>query len=443
MKFLGSIFFSTRFYTVLFSVCGLFVFGYFIPAVFPVTKLLLIIAFGLIVTDFILLYASGTLISCSRNLPKRMSMDDANKIDLTLINGYSFTVHSEIIDEVPFQFQIRDFKMILSIGPHEEKNLSYDLVPKMRGDFEFGKTHVFVSSLLQLLIRRYTFNQTVAIPVYPSFIQMRKYELQALTNQTNESGMKKVKKPGKHSEFDQVREYVSGDDYRLMNWKTTAKKARLMVNQYQEERSKDVYNIIDMGRLMQMPFDGMSLLDYSINASLAISNIAILKRDKAGIITFSTDIESFIPAENHNGQMNKILETLYNQKTKFLESNYELLYMMIKKRLRQRSLILLYTNFESLISMQRHLPALQNLARNHLVLVVVFKNTDIEQMILNPVESLEEGYASVIAEKFIYEKKLIVKELNKYGIYAILTSPKLLTTGLINKYLEIKAGEKI
>ena len=348
-----------------------------------------------------------------------------------------------VVDELPQQFQIRDFKVSFSLKPNESRTFTYTLNPRQRGIFVFGKTHVFVGSLLGFINRRFSFGENVDVPVYPSFVQMRKYELLALSNRMDPNGVKKVRKPGKHTEFDQVRDYTTGDDYRLINWKATAKLARPMINQYQEELAKDVYSLIDLGRVMKQPFGQMTLLDYSINASLALSNIALLKHDKAGLITFSTKIDTFIRSDRRNNQLNSIMEGLYCQNTGFPESNYDLLYLTIKKQIRHRSLLILYSNFESMVSLRRHIPPLQSIARNHLVLVVMFENTEIPSLAKSAVNTLEDAYISTIAEKFIFEKKQMVRELSRHGINALITQPGNLTTNLLNKYLEFKSRELI
>src|SRR5690606_40532545 len=120
-------------------------------------------------------------------------------------------------------------------------------------------------------------SQNKTVPVYPSFRQMRKYELPAISNRLTEFGIKKIRRIGQNREFEQIKEYVVGDDYRTINWKATARRGTLMVNTYQDERAQQVYAVIDKGRTMKMPFEGMTLLDYDINASLVISNIAIRK----------------------------------------------------------------------------------------------------------------------------------------------------------------------
>jgi uncharacterized protein (DUF58 family) len=443
LKFYKSIFFDTKLYLVLFTIAGLFVFGYFMPLVFVLAKVLLFLVLGLFGADMLFLYSGKAQIQSVRTVPVRMSMGDSNDISLFLASEYGISVNLEIIDELPFPFQIRDFVIKTKLEKNESKKFVYLLVPKQRGEFEFGNTQVFVSTAIGLVKRRFTIICKDSVPVYPSFVQMRKFELMAMSSRIQDAGVRKIRKVGKQTEFEHVRDYVNGDDYRLMNWKATARRGHLMINQYQEEQAKDVYSIIDKGRVMKMPFDGMTLLDYAINAALAISNTSVFKHDKAGLITFSTDIDTFVVAERRNKQLATILEALYNQKTGFRESNYELLYLTVKKKIRQRSLMILYTNFESVQSMNRQMVYLQNLSKHHLVLVVIFMNTEIEQLVRMPKLLLEDVYTSVIAGKFVYEKKLIVKELEKHGVHSILTTPQNLTMNLINKYLEFKSGEKI
>jgi uncharacterized protein (DUF58 family) len=197
--------------------------------------------------------------------------------------------------------------------------------------------------------------------------------------------------------------------------------------------------VIDKGRVMKMPFNGLSLLDYAINATLVLSNVILKKQDKAGMLAFSKKVENRVVAEKRSSQMQNILESLYNIQTDFFESDFSRLYVDIKKHINQRSLIMLYTNFETLDGLHRQMPYLKGIAKNHLLVVVFFNNTELEELIHNKANTVQEIYDKVIAEKFAFEKRLIVNELRKYGIYSVLTKPDQLTLDTINKYLEIKA----
>jgi uncharacterized protein (DUF58 family) len=226
---------------------------------------------------------------------------------------------------------------------------------------------------------------------------------------------------------------------RTINWKATSRNGELMVNQYQEERSQQVYCIIDKSRSMKMPFDGLSLLDHSINASLVLSNIILRKGDKAGVISFSDKLGARLPAESSTGQLRKIMETLYNQKTHYLEANYENLYFGTRNVIKGRSMILLFTNFESMYALERSIAMIRKLNQQHLVVVVFFENTELAKTEELESKNVKDIYFKTIAQKFSLEKKLIARELRKYGIQSILTKPEELSVNAINKYLELKS----
>ncbi len=438
MKRFKQIYIPGRFYRLLSLVAVLFLMGFFFAPVYFIAQITLVLFVVLLVTDFVLLFREGKLLF-TRELPDRLSNGDENRIAFFVNNAFPFSLKISLYDELPMQFQLRDFEMKVHLKTGEEKRLSYTLVPKERGEYVFGVTNAIYSSVLGLIGRHEKFGEEqTTVPVYPSFLKMRKYELLAISNRLSEVGIKRVRRIGAHTEFDQIKDYVKGDNYRTINWRATAKRSKLMVNQYQDERSQRVYNVIDMGRTMQMPFNGMSLLDYAINASLILSNTALQKHDKAGLITFNKNIDSFLTAERRNETLTKIMERLYKQQTGFWESDFALLTAHIKRKVSQRSLLIIYTNFETLSSLERCLTYFRILARSHVLLVVIFENEEIENLSRKKSGNLEQLYIQTIAEKHIYDKKRIVKELLKNGIYSVLTKPGDLTAGLINKYLELK-----
>ncbi|OHD66615.1 MAG: cell division protein FtsB [Spirochaetes bacterium RBG_13_51_14] len=438
MKWIRAHYFGRRFFMILALVVLSFVAAFFYPALLFPAKMVFVSLVIATVADMAMLFlVSG--IEARRVAPEKLSNGDENRIDIRVENWYAFPVSVEIIDELPFQFQKRDFTIPGSIPSGGTQEHSYTVRPVERGEYFFGALNVFASSPLRLAVRRFRFSGEIMVPVYPSIIQMRKYDLFAVSNRLVEAGIKKIRRIGASMEFDQIRRYITGDDYRKINWKATARKSELMVNQFRDERSQHVYSVIDMGRAMKMPFNAMTLLDYAINASLVISNVAIRREDRAGIITFSDKIEAILPASREYAQMFRILELLYKCRTGFLESNYEQLYAEISRKLNRRCLLLLYTNFETLSSLRRHLPLLAMTAKRHVLVVIFFLNTELDWFIETPAESIEEMYIKTIAEKFAFEKKQIVKELDRHGIHSILTSPELLTVNTINTYLELKS----
>lgn len=417
----------------------LFLLAFIFPNLLALAQILFLSMILLLMVDLLLLFASKGGISGKRILADKLSNGDQNPIEIMIENGYPFSVLLKIIDELPFQFQKRDFEIKSRLNSGRQRLYPYFLRPTERGVYSFGNLNVFVSTPIGFLGRRFQFDSKAEVPVYPSFLQLRKYDLMAFSNRLFEYGLKKIRRIGHTMEFEQIKEYVLGDDIRNINWKATAKRNQLMVNQYQDEKSQPIYSVIDKGRVMKMPFAELTLLDYAINATLVISNVAIKKNDKAGMFSFSNTIENRVVAERRSAQMNLILETLYNLRTDFVESDFSRLYIEIKRNLNQRSLLLLYTNFETLDALHRQLPYLQAIAKSHLLVVIFFENTELQEFAQREPKNTHQIFEQTIAEKFIHEKRLIVTELRKHGIQTILTKPEDLTINTINKYLEIKA----
>ena len=409
------------------------------PVLYHAVWFLLLMIVTFFVLDVLILFSTKKGIEGQRTAPEKLSNGDENPIVVTLKNYYTFSVQLKVIDEIPVQFQVRDFEIKRKIKNAAQDEFQYYLRPVERGEYHFGCLNIYVSSPLQIIARRYRFNKDQMVPTYPSYIQLRKYDLIAFSNNLFQYGVKKIRRIGHTMEFEQIKEYVAGDDIRTLNWKATAKKNSLMVNQFQDEKSQNIYMAIDKGRVMKMPFNGMSLLDYAINATLVLSNVILKKQDKAGMFSFSKKVENRVVAEKRTSQMQKILENLYNVRTDYFESDYSRLYADIKKNINQRSLIILYTNFETMDGLHRQLPYLKGIAKSHLLVVVFFQNTELYQITNKKSDTIQDVYDKVIAEKFLFEKKLIVNELKKYGIHSVLTQPENLTLDTINKYLEIKA----
>lgn len=442
-NYINPLFFTPRWNAAVTVCVVLFVYRFFVTALGIIPYLSVLLLVTLLLLDYLLLFANGRGVAATRTHAERFSNGDNNNVIIYVENNYSFEIKAEIIDEIPFQFQRRDilFKVSVKAGAHT--GFTYELRPVKRGVYNFGSINIFVKSKLGLVSKRYQFDHSTDVAVYPSYFQMRKYQLMAMSNRLSEIGIKKVRRIGHSMEFEQIKEYVAGDDYRTLNWKATARKGEPMVNNFTDEKSQQVYCIIDKGRLMKMPFNGLSLLDYAINASLVLCNIALVKQDKAGIITFSEQLGTFLPANKKATQMQSILEVLYNQKTRYLESDFEQLYIMLRRKVSQRSLVVLFTNFESVSGMRRHLPHLRMIAQHHLLLTVFFENTELKSLLETPANNIEDIYTKTVAEKFAFEKRLIAKELQQYGIISILTPPEQLTINSINKYLELKAKQAI
>ncbi|WP_312312821.1 DUF58 domain-containing protein [Empedobacter brevis] len=408
------------------------------PPIFIVAKILVLAVILAVLIEIFLVYIPKNSIEVIRIYPERLSNGDDNEMKIAVSNQYQFPLNVRILEEFPVQLQLRDFQFKKRFKSGQNIKFNYQIRPTERGLYTFGLTNVFIS-VFGFIEKRIKINESTSIACYPSYLQLKQLQLHSAAQLQNQFGMKRIRKIGTNTEFENIKHYTIGDEYRLINWKATAKANRLMVNQFQEEKSQPVYSLIDLGRTMRMPFDGLKLLDYSINSSLVVANISLQKNEKAGLITFNKKIQDHVVADRKNHQMQLILEKLYNVQTDYLESDYGQLYAYIKRKLTQRSLLFIYTNFETIDGLERQLPYLKLIKKSHVVVLILFKNSALKKLNEQKAKTTTDIYDQTIAEKFNYDKELIINRLHQFGILTIYCEPKELSIHLINKYLEIKA----
>lgn len=430
-------FLTRRFYILCAVTIAFVAAGWGWAPLFTVGQVMLCLTAVMTTAEVVILWTTGG-ISATRLCAARFSNGDDNEVTIRVKSSYRLPVLVEIIDEAPIEFQKRDIDMRVALAAMAEGETDYVLHPVRRGAYTFGHIRVFVRMLTGLVQRRFTCGEKTTIKVYPSYLMLRQYELLAFTQKLTEMGIRRLRRPGNNTEFEQIKDYVKGDDYRTINWKATARRGSLMVNVYNEERSQQVFCVIDKGRMMQQTFNGMTCLDYAINATLVLSYIIMHREDKAGVAVFDSKVSTFLPAERRQSQTETILNRLYAIDTDFGDTDFSALATELSQRLSRRSLLIVFTNFSTTEAMRRQLPYLRQLARRHRLLVVFFRDGEIEDFTAKRPANEEGYYQRVIAEQAVFDKQLIVSTLRQHGIEALLVKPESLTVDVINKYLSMR-----
>jgi uncharacterized protein (DUF58 family) len=439
MNFLKSFYLTTKTFIVIGVCILLFAIGLLTDIFFYIGQLLLFLLIIAVILEVILLYSKSKLIDCKRTLPYRLSNGDKNLVDLTIKNYSLMNLKINIFEDLPKWFQLRTWKIIETLSRQETKSIQYDVKPTERGIFSWNNTYILVEiGFLGFVSRKFTFENESHISCYPSFEQFKRLPIKAMVASYITQNDTHIRRIGQSLEFEQIKNYVNGDNYKHINWKASAKQGKLMLNQYQEERSQDIYMVIDMGRSMKMPFENQTLLDYAINGSVALAKTILDVKDRAGLITFSSKECTLIPARSEYKQFTAINEALYYLDSDFLESDYERLYKFIRVKVKQRSLMVIFTNFDSINTLQRNLNYLKAIAKYHLVLVVFFENSEIVNLANQYAGDTIGIYNNTIAKQFLSQNQQILKELVKSGIQGLYTAPQNLSIQVINKYIQIK-----
>jgi uncharacterized protein (DUF58 family) len=430
--------FTKRFISILGA--GILIVGLSYFAELSMTTFILynLACFAVLTLDYFL-SPSNDVFEIERIGQDKLSIYEKEKIRFRVYNKCDRKIYMEIKDEYPdFHFEVHGKIMTEYIMPHGYADFEYELIPKKRGAFKFGDIHIRYKGNWKLCMKSFKVSLHREYKVYPNLKDLRKYKLAVYNSKFNRAGQKSFKMLGSGSEFESLKDYVLGDEYRKINWKATARENRPIVNQYEPEKNQHVYMLIDSGRPMSYSVRGYKKLDVAINTTLVLSDIVNQNGDRSGMMVFNTEVNNLImPGKGHNHR-NRLMEALYHIHHTKETSNYEEAFYHLKRKERRRSLIFLFTDFDTIEEAEDMMKVISVLSKNNIVITVLLKDEKLEKMTSIPGKEEHEVFNKGVALELLRERKKIIHKLNAKGIMCIECPPEKLAMNAINKYLYTK-----
>lgn len=369
----------------------------------------------------------------------RLSIYEKEAISIIVYNKGQRRLYVELKDEIPeVHFKTEEKIMKGFVEPHEKREFQYFITPTKRGAFVFRNIHVRYEGRLKLCMKMYRVDLSREYKVYPNLKNLRKYRLSITNNRMLKQGQRNLKMLGRGTSFESLREYVTGDEYRKINWKATAREGKPIVNQYEPEKNQHVHMLIDTGRPMSYTVRGYRKLDLVVNTALILSDIVNQNGDQSGLLLFNTDVKTMIMPGKGAAHRNKLLDTLYHIDHTNLTSNYEDAFYHFKRKERHRSIVFLFTDFETLEEAESMLRVLPVISRNNLLILMIIKNESLEAIGAQEVKNKEDMFNKGVALELINERRRIISLLNRRGIMCTEVEAENLELSAVNKYIQVK-----
>ncbi|MCL2841496.1 MAG: DUF58 domain-containing protein [Defluviitaleaceae bacterium] len=392
---------------------------------------------GLLVLDII-------LTPSSKSLDVRRADDDTlyfkaeNDVMFFVQNHSQHTLFIQGRDELNRHFIV--FKGIIShrIYPKTEQAFKYTTHPTKRGSFYFGKITLRWHGILGLCVKHASYFRPIEFKVYPNIKDLSKFRLMVQKNRLLPIGDKNIRHYGLGAEFESLRTYVEGDDYRKINWQASARENRLIVNQYQIERNQPVYILLDIGRPMSYSVNGFKKLDYAINAALILSDIVNQQGDKAGLLVYDSEVRTHIAPGQGAGHRNQMMEALYHVADNRGTADYEGAFRTLCEKQKRRSLVFIFTDFEILEEAQDLIAHMAILKRRHLPVVVFMRNEGLDALAEQPVYKEYDRVLRDTAKEFQSERKDIFLTLTGMGIPNVESTAENFATAAVNRYMQLR-----
>ena len=374
----------------------------------------------------------------TRSIGSFMSLDAWNEVGWDVRNTSPRPLAFSLTDDTPTGMIIEPLMMTGRVLPGGRASLRYEARPRARGRYEFGDIHVRCTTQLGLLVRQRRIALTTAVKVYPNVQNLSRYDLALRQHRMQALGLRRALDRGKGYMFESLRDYLSGDDLRDVAWKATARRRRLTVREYGAERSQSILVMLDCGRLMTTQADGISRLDYAINATILLTYAAIKEGDSVGLLGFSDEIQTYMPPTRGHGAIRRVNDALYQLEARVREPDYDRACRFLGLRHRKRSLIIIFTDVVDHVASASLLAHLRRFTRSHRALCVTLQNRELERQVAMSPTSSDECYVKAVAIETREARRLALERMRKDGVDVLDTDPRELTPAVLSRYLSLK-----
>ncbi len=395
--------------------------------------------------DFLAAPKPETALTLSRTVDEKLSLGVANPITITAQNKSQMALRLRVRDLPPPTFDLDGPAERTLILPPDPRPLAfaYQVTPPAKGDFDFGDLFFRYPGRLGLIERQGRVAAGQTIKVYPNLVETAKYELLARRGRLMQLGIRTAKVRGGGSEFESLREYVPGDEYKKIDWSATARRGKLISRQYEAERSQNIILMLDTGRNMLQSIQKMAKLDYVVNTALMLAYVAAAGDDKVGLMAFDAEVRAYLPPAKSKAQVYGILESLYNLNARMVETDYKAAFQNLSTRWRRRSLIVLFSDLVDPDSSAQILDAVPMLSDSHRVVCVTVSDPNILAAANSVPEDSACVYQKAVAVQVLQERRAAISVLKRRGVWTIDSPPEDLSADLINHYLDLKARSLI
>ncbi|HEY3317911.1 MAG TPA: DUF58 domain-containing protein [Coriobacteriia bacterium] len=396
------------------------------------------VVFWLVVYDRSQAVRPGEL-ELTREMPAKFSIGVPNPVTLVIANPSGRRAHLTVRETPPAAFAGTRSLGRLSVPRRDSLEAPMSFTPPARGLFRFGDVGVRSLGPRGLAGHQFAAPSAEEARVYPDIQAVNRYALLARKGTLYEIGVKAARYAGAGTEFESLRDYLPGDDYRDIDWKATARRGKPITRRFEAERSQTMVLAIDAGRLMTPRVSGLTKLDRAVNAALLLAYLGTQADDHVGLLVFGRDVQRYLPPRKGHRQFLAIMEALYSVEGRLEEPDYAGALRYLAARLTKRSLIVLFTDLVGTEPSRRLLGVLATLAPRHLPLVVTQRNRQVEARAEAVPTTESDVFEAAVAEDVLRDKAAALRMLRSRGALVLDVDPQQLSVAAVNRFLEVKA----
>lgn len=398
----------------------------------------LAIVVGVTVFDYLRLPHARNL-EVERNTPESIGLGDPSELTYVIRSNWPWPVRARLYDVYPAGISAPREDTELAIDGATELSMSVPMTGLARGRQSLGEVALRVTTARGLLVRFIRQATSNDIVVVPSLANVRRFRLLALQHRLSEAGVRALKQRGEGSAFAGLRDYVPGDDPRMLDWKATARHGRFITREQTVERSQVVITLIDCGRAMTQLAGTFTRFEHVLSSALLLSDVASTGGDRVGLIAFDDQIRAFVPPQRGANALRALRTTMSSLDATLTEPDYASAFRLLANRQRRRALVVFFTDVIDERAARQFVAYAGRAAIRHAVVVVAIQN----EALLDAARPSTSGalalFRSAAAEELVRERDQALARMRHAGITVLDVTPSRMAAAVVNRYLEIKS----
>ena len=366
-----------------------------------------------------------------------------SEVEITLFTGSRRTVYATVLDTVPPQLRSSPPELQLRATARSEGAATYGVLPVERGPAKLGDVYLRYQSPMRIAERWAKVPLEQTVQVYPNLDEAKRHSIYLLRSRQIEMEKRHTRVRGIGREFESLREYREGDEYRDICWTAAARRGKLVTRIYQIERSQVVWIVIDSGRLMRARIGGLSKLDYAVNAALSLAQVALYSGDRVGLLTYGRSVKHRLPAAKGSAHLRQMIEQLALVREETSEADHLLTAGRLLADQKRRSLVVWLTDLAETAMTPEVVEAASLMMPRHLVLFIVIGQPDLGELAASRPENEDQMYQVAAAQEMVHRRELLLARLRERGALALEVDSGSVSPVLVNSYLQIKERNRL
>lgn len=377
-------------------------------------------------------------VSVERSLPETLSLARPVTVTLAAKNRSRRRLRLQITEALFDHAEADGLPVDLEVGAGIVRNATYRLKAMQRGTYRLGGHHVRYASPAGFWIRQLRLPAEAALRVFPDVQAARHYEMLARQSRDHRTS-RTARVRGGDTEFERLRDFQPDDEFRRIDWRATARRRKLTVREFQLEKNQNVVFMLDCGRMMTAMWDGLTALDYALNATLMLSHVAIRRGDLVGLIAFDEKVSRIMKPRGGIGASNQIIQATFDLFPAMVEPDYDAAFRTLRAQVRRRTLVVFITHAIDELTARRLQRLSRDLLPQHLPLVALLKDREVEDRANQVAAGPEDACVQAAAAEMVLWRDKIHREMERAGVLVLDVLHDQLTGALVTRYLEVKA----